>query len=361
MRRIAAPVAERSVVTPSGRNSRPEAGDEPTHPDRGTKMQRRQFIRMTAGLAAFGALSGALPGIARAAIGAATEGAALDAAAFHAARKFVATPFGRIAMVERGSGDAALFLHGFPLNGFQWRGALERLSPYRRCIAADFLGLGYTEVAAGQDVAPAAQVGMLAALMEALSIDRADLVANDSGGAVAQLFLARHPQRVRSLLLTNCDTRIDCPPPALKPVIDLARDGQFVAQWLAPWLADKTLARSAQGLGGMTFTFPADLADESIDMYLGPLVRNPVRTHAYAVALDGNVLAGVEAALARNEVPTRIVWGTGDTIFSPASPAYLDRTLADSRGVRLVQGAKLFFPEEFPDLIAEEARKLWRI
>ncbi|WP_246193072.1 alpha/beta fold hydrolase [Pseudoxanthomonas yeongjuensis] len=327
------------------------------------KMHRRQFMRMTAGLAAFGAVSGILPGIARASIEATTttESGALDAAAFHAARKFVATPFGRIAMVERGTGDAALFLHGFPLNGFQWRGALERLSPHRRCIAPDFLGLGYTEVAAGQDVAPAAQVGMLAALMDELSIDRADLVANDSGGAVAQLFLARYPQRVRSLLLTNCDTEIDCPPPALKPVIELARDGQFVTQWLAPWLADKALARSPQGLGGMTFTFPAKLADETIDMYLGPLVRDPVRTHAYAVALDSNVLAGVEAALARNDVPARIVWGTGDTIFSPASPIYLERTLADSRGVRRVQGAKLFFPEEFPDLIAEEARKLWRI
>lgn len=324
-------------------------------------MKRRQFIRTVASLASFGAISGALPGIARAAIGAnaATKGATLDAAAFHGARKFVATSFGRIAMVERGSGDAALFLHGFPLNGFQWRGALERLSPHRRCIAPDFLGLGYTEVAEGQDVAPAAQVGMLAALMDALSIERADLVANDSGGAVAQLFLARYPQRVRSLLLTNCDSEIDCPPPALKPVIDLARDGKFVAQWLAPWLADKALARSAQGLGGMTFTFPAKLADETIDMYLGPLVRDPLHTHAYALALDGNVLAGVEAALAGNDVPARIVWGTGDTIFSPASPAYLDRTLAGSRGVRHVQGAKLFFPEEFPDLIAEEARQLW--
>ena len=50
--------------------------------------------------------------------------------------------------------------------------------------------------------------------MDALSIDRADLVANHSGGAIAQLFLARHPQRVRSLLLTNCDSEIDCPPPA---------------------------------------------------------------------------------------------------------------------------------------------------
>lgn len=326
-------------------------------------MQRRQFIRMSAGLASFGTLSGGLPGIACAAIDAttATESGSLDAAAFHAARKFVPTPFGRIAMVERGAGDAALFLHGFPLNGFQWRGALERLSPHRRCIAPDFLGLGYTEVAEGQDVSPAAQVGMLAALMDALSIDRADLVANDSGGAVAQLFLARHPQRVRSLLLTNCDTEIDCPPPALKPVIGLAREGQFVAQWLAPWLADKTLARSPQGLGGMTFTFPANLADETIDMYLGPLVHDPARTHAYAVALDSNVLAGVEAALARSDVPTRIVWGTGDTIFSPESPAYLDRTLAHSQGVRHVQGAKLFFPEEFPYLIAEEARKLWNI
>lgn len=60
-------------------------------------------------------------------------------------------------MVERGSGDAALFLHGIPLNGFQWRGVLERLSVHRRCIAPDFLGLGYTRVAGGRSLAPAAQ------------------------------------------------------------------------------------------------------------------------------------------------------------------------------------------------------------
>jgi pimeloyl-ACP methyl ester carboxylesterase len=334
----------------------------PTTRDQGMMMQRRQFIRMAAGLAGFGALSGALPAIARAAIEAATatKSGVLDATAFHAARKFVATPFGRVAMVERGTGDAALFLHGFPLNGFQWRGALERLSSHRRCIAPDFLGLGYTEVAEGQSVAPTAQVGMLAALMDALRIDRADLVANDSGGAVAQLFLARHPQRVRSLLLTNCDTQIDCPPPALKPVIDLAREGQFVAQWLAPWLADKALARSPQGLGGMTFTFPSNLADETIDMYLGPLVRDPVRTHAYAVALDGNVLAGVEAALARSHVPARIVWGTGDTIFDPSGPEWLGRIFPSFRGARRIEGAGLFFPEEMPDVIAEEALRLWQ-
>lgn len=321
-------------------------------------MQRRTFLRLTSGTLAIGTLAGCLPAATGTRIAAS---APLDSAAFHAARRFVPTRFGRIAYVERGRGDAALFLHGFPLNSFQWRGALERLSSYRRCIAPDFLGLGYTQVAGGQSVAPAAQVEMLAALLDALTIADVDLVANDSGGAVAQLFLARYPQRVRTVLLTNCDTEIDCPPPALKPVIELARAGQFVAQWLAPWLADKTLARSPAGLGGLTYTFPQQLSDEAIDMYLAPLVRSPDWTHAYALALDSNVLAGVEAALARSAAPARIVWGTGDTIFSPDSPGYLDRTLGNSRGVRRVEGAKLFFPEEFPDLIAEEARRLWGV
>jgi haloalkane dehalogenase len=71
-------------------------------------------------------------------------------------------------------------------------------------------------------------------------------------------------------------------------------------------------------------------------------------------------LAGIEPALKRCSVPTRIVWGTADNVFSAASPDYLDRTLGNSRGVRRVPGAKLFFPEEMPELIAEEAQVLWR-
>jgi len=50
-----------------------------------------------------------------------------------------------------------------------------------------------------------------------------------------------------------------------------------------------------------------------------------------------------------------------DNIFSRASPDYLDRILANSRGVRRIPGAKLFFPEEMPELVAEEAMRLWGI
>lgn len=319
-------------------------------------MHRRDFLTMATGAMAYGALAARASD--REPVRVAAD-APLDAAAYRAQRRMARTRFGHIAYFERGSGGAALFLHGFPLNSFQWRGAIERLSPYRRCIAPDMLGLGYTKVAHGQSVAPDAQVEMLAELLDALGVATVDLVANDSGGAVAQMFLVRYPHRVRTLLLTNCDSEPECPPPALLPVLELARKGQFVGQWLAPWLADKELARSPQGLGGMTFTHPHNPDDAAIEYYLSPLVANPDRTHAYAIALERNWLEGFEAKLRLSDVPTRIVWGTGDTIFSPGSADYLDRTFGDSRGVHRVPGAKLFFPEEFPDVIAEEARRLW--
>lgn len=341
--------------------SMPQALDHGRTPIRSPAMHRRQFLRhATLALAS-------APLLARASMaartGAAVSGAAAiartDAAAWHAARRFLSTRFGRIAYVERGSGPAALFIHGFPLNGFQWRGAFDRLAGERRCIAPDMLGLGYTEPAHGQGVAPADQVDMLLALLDALSVQRADVVANDSGGAVAQLLAAHHPQRVRSLLLTNCDTEQDCPPPALRPVIAMARENRFVSQWLGPWLADKPLARSEQGLGGQTFTYRSHPTDEAVDMYLAPLVRDPAKPNAYAIALTDNALAGVTPALRRLQSPVRIVWGTGDSIFSAENPDYLDRSFGHSLGVRRVEEARLFFPEEFPDLIAEEAHRLW--
>jgi hypothetical protein len=49
-----------------------------------------------------------------------------------------------------------------------------------------------------------------------------------------------------------------------------------------------------------------------------------------------------------------------DTIFSPADADYLDRTFPGSRGVHRVSGAKLFWPEEFPDILGQEAVRLWR-
>jgi len=285
----------------------------------------------------------------------------MDAKEYERTRQFAKLPQSNIAYVERGHGQVALFLHGFPLNGFQWRGAIERLSKYRRCIALDFMGIGHTETREDQDISPVAQAEMLAAFLDKLSIDAVDLVASDSGGAVAQLFVAKYPGRARTLLLTNCDTDLNSPPPSFLPFLEAAKKG-VLADALGRQLADKSLARSAKGLGGLTYTNPADLTDEALDYYLSPIVASPSQKklfNQFGIELGENHLVAIRPALQSSKVPVRIVWGTADDIFEYKWAEWLDKTFPESRGIRRVEGAKLFFPEEMPNLIAEEAKSLW--
>ncbi len=321
-------------------------------------MQRRQLIE---GLLAAVAISGCGARAAdQGALSVAGAPAPMDAASFHAARRFAETRFGRIAYVERGSGPAAFFLHGWPLNGFHWRGSMARLSDVRRCIAADFMGLGYTEVPADTDLSPVSQCEMIIALMDALKIDRADLVSNDSATTIAQLLAARHPARVRSMLITNGDVHTNSPPEPLKPTIEEARQGLLIGR-LEKQFIDPRIAQTPEGLG-IVYTDPTFLTPELVDVYLRPLLSSPVRRRQcqdYGVAFEPNPLPAIEQDLRRSTIPARILWGTGDFLFLPEWAEWLDKALPQSQGVRYVDGAKLFFTEEFPDIVAEEARRLW--
>ncbi|HEY8998599.1 MAG TPA: alpha/beta hydrolase [Edaphobacter sp.] len=337
-------------------------------------MMRRKFLRNAAGVMGSTLLSEVALGLGSGAIihegshklGHLPHNAStpIDASEFHRIRRYATLPGfpgTKIAYVERGSGQVALFLHGYPLNGFQWRGAMERLSPYRRCIAPDFMGMGYTQAAATQDLSPISQADMLAALLDHLHVDKVDLIANDSGGEMAQVFLARHMDRVRTLLLTNCDVDENNPPDLFKPMIEAARKGQLADAFLLPQLRDKSIARSPNGMG-VAFTHPEALADETVDCYLSPLASTPLRKeqfNRYTVGVGVNELVALRERLTQFHGPARMVWGTGDPLFPAKWAQWLDRTLPGSRGVRTVEGANLFFPEEMPELIAEEAVRLW--
>lgn len=291
------------------------------------------------------------------------EAAPMNAQSFHATRKFANLPISRVAYVERGHGLAALFVHGYPLNGFQWRGALDRLQAHRRCIAPDVMGLGYTETPKGQTISPDTQAEMLAMLLDSLRIDAVDLVANDSGGLVSQLFLAKYPHRVRTLLLTNCDVDENNPPPQFLPLIELARKGALADRFIVSQLDDKQLARSSRGLGG-AYTYPDRLTDETIEIYFRPLIESPLKKaqlEQYTVALGTNELVRIRKALSEWKGPARMVWGVKDSFFGVESAEWLNRTLPGSHGVRRLEEANLFFPEEMPDVIVEEALALWGI
>jgi len=183
-------------------------------------MRRRRFLHLGAGALVVGPLGKGSP--------AAPRGAEWSVEEFHAKRRYLHMRGGRIAYVERGAGPAAFFLHGWPLNGYHWRGSMARLSNLRRCVAVDFMGLGYTEVSADEDLAPQAQAEMIVSVMDALKVDRANLISNDSGTAIAQLIAVNRPDRVRSMLITNGDVHTNSPPELLKPTIEEARKGLLI-------------------------------------------------------------------------------------------------------------------------------------
>src|SRR6185295_3812230 len=160
----------------------------------------------------------------------------------------IETASGRISYASAGSGPVALFVHGVVLNKHLWRHQLAGLSDIRRCIAVDLLAHGDTQIAPNQDVSVTANANMLKEVLDALQIDQVDLVGNDSGGGIAQIFAALNPDRVRTLTLTNCDTHDNWPPESFKPFVEMTKAGGL-RDTLNAMLADKAIFRSPGALG----------------------------------------------------------------------------------------------------------------
>lgn len=245
-----------------------------------------------------------------------------------ASRQYVDTPSGRIGYTEAGSGPVALFVHGVLLNGHLWRHQLASLSDVRRCIAVDLLAHGSTEIKPDQDVSVSANARMLLEFLDALAIDHVDLVGNDSGGGISQIFAARHPTRVRSLTLTDCDAHDNWPPEAFKPFLEMAAAGGLRAA-LDGMLADKDVYRSAQALGPAYERADA-VTDDTIETYLRPFVVSDRRTRdlqRFLAAFDNRHTRAVEEQLRRLHVPTLIVWGTDDVYFDIRWSRWLAETI----------------------------------
>ena len=130
---------------------------------------------------------------------------------------------------------------------------------------------GYVKLGVAEVVA----LTWLPEFLDALRIDRVDLVGNDSGGGIAQIFAAHHPERVRTLTLTDCDTHDNWPPEAFRPFLRMAAEGGLRGA-LEGMLGNKPFFRSEQALGP-AYEDAARVADETIEAYLRPLVASQQR------------------------------------------------------------------------------------
>jgi pimeloyl-ACP methyl ester carboxylesterase len=275
--------------------------------------------------------------------------------------KKVQTPSGLINYVEQGTGPVALFVHGVLLNSYLWRYQQEALSDMRRTIAVDLFAHNDTEIADNQDVSVAANAKMLYEFLDALGIDKADVVGNDSGGGISQIFSALYPERVRSLTLTNCDTHDNWPPEAFRPFVAMVKAGGLRGT-LEAMLKDKSIYRSPEALGP-AYEHPERVTDETIEMYLRPFVATPKRTRdleRFVEAFDNKYTVAVEPKLKQLDAPTLIVWGTDDVYFDVKWSHWLAETIPGTKRRVEFKGARIFFPEERPEAFNRELREFWK-
>ena len=278
-----------------------------------------------------------------------------------ATRRKVQTASGSIGYAESGKGPVALFVHGVLLNGHLWRHQLSELADIRRCVAVDLLAHGETEISPDQDVSVTANAEMLKQFLDALRIDKVDLVGNDSGGGISQIFAAFYPERVRSLTLTNCDAHDNWPPEAFKPFLNMAANGGLRGT-LEAMMADKNIYRSAQALGP-AYEDPSAVSDESIETYLKPLVRSEQRTRdfqRFLAAFDNKHTVAIETGLKNLKAPTLIAWGTDDIYFDVKWSHWLANTIPGTRRRVEFQGGRIFFPEERWAEFNRELRAHWK-
>jgi pimeloyl-ACP methyl ester carboxylesterase len=279
---------------------------------------------------------------------------------FFAGQCKVDTPSGSISYVEHGDGPVALFVHGVLLNGYLWRHQLAQLGKLRRCIAVDILAHGNTEISASQDVSVTANAHMLAQFLDALKVDQVDLVGNDSGGGICQIFAALYPQRIRSLALTNCDAHDNWPPEAFKPFVAMVAAGGL-PQTLNAMLTDKSVYRSPQALG-LAYERPEDVADDTIETYLRPLTRSERRTHdveRFVNAFDCRHTVEIEGRLRLLQAPTLVAWGTDDIYFDLKWSHWLEKAIPGTKRRVEFKSGRIFFPEERSSEFNQELKAHW--
>src|SRR2546425_1661392 len=126
-----------------------------------------------------------------------------------------------LAVAVRGEGAPLLFVHGFPFDHTMWRHQLGSLDGWRR-IAPDLRGVR-ASTAPGGGYTMARYADDLAAVLDALRIERATVCGQSLGGYIVFELLRRHPDRV------GARVRVATRPDADTPEGQHARD-QVVAQ-----------------------------------------------------------------------------------------------------------------------------------
>jgi pimeloyl-ACP methyl ester carboxylesterase len=262
----------------------------------------------------------------------------------------VILPAGRIRYRDLGEGPPVVFVHGLLVNADLWRAVVPEVAEAGlRCIAPDW-PLGSHELPVPDaDLSPPGLAELMAAFLDQLDLTDVTIVANDTGGAITQILMATHPERVGRVVLTPSDSLERFFPPVFSPLPKLARlPGSM-------WLLVQLLRLRA--LHRLPFTFgwvakrpiPPDVRES----YLSPTRRDTAVRRDLRRFLRGvhrrHTLAAARA-FPQFTKPVLLAWAE-DRLF-PLELAHRLAGLLPQATLVTIKDSYTFVPEDQPEKLA---------
>ncbi len=260
---------------------------------------------------------------------------------------------GRIHLHEIGTGEPLVFVHGFGVNSRLWTETARQLSESHRCILPELpFGSHPEAMKPDADLSPPGAARILADLLAALDLERVTVVANDSGGAISQILVTRHPERISRLVLTNCDAFEDFPPAAFKLLVKAMRV-PVLPDLVANSLRLELAQRSPLAYGALS---NERLPSELLDSWVRPQIEDKaVRRDAakFGGGMDPRHTLEAAKRLAGLAIPVLLAWGEDDRFFKLSLAERLHDVIPDSRLVR-IPDAVTFVSLDQPARLAAE-------
>jgi pimeloyl-ACP methyl ester carboxylesterase len=260
---------------------------------------------------------------------------------------------GVIRFREQGEGKPVVFVHGLFVNGALWRKVVSRLPEDQfRCLAPDWpLGSHQTPMKPGADLSPLGVARLIAEFMEKLDLHDVTLVANDTGGAIAQLLAAAQPERIGRLVLTSSDAFENFFPPIFKVLQYAARVPPLLTAGIQP-LRIRALRRLPIAYGWLAkHPVPAEVTDAWLRPYLtARAIRRD--TISFIRAVDARDTIAAAERLHTFQQPVLLAWASEDRLFPLEHAHRLAAILPNSR-VEEINDSYTFLPEDQPERLAQ--------
>lgn len=264
--------------------------------------------------------------------------------------------------LEAGSGHPIVFLHGNPTYSFLWRNVIPLLAKQARCVAVDYIGMGYsTKPEIGYRLED--HIEYIEAFLEALNLEQVTLVAHDWGVVIGLALCRRQPDRIRRIAFMEGHIHV------VESWSDFDVEARAMFQKLrsealGPELIMKQNFFIEQVLpSGVKRT----LTTEEMDAYRAPYPdeasRKPLLQWVREIPIEGepvdvhDIVQANRQYLAASSMPKLLLYGEPGAVITSGDVTWCE-THCRNLTARCIGPGIHFLPEDNPNLIGEAIR-IW--